>query len=86
MRYAIIVFVIILIVFGIKHFHRSAGLPNPSQLYHCSGKIYCSEMTSCEEAVYYQVNCPNTKMDGDNDGIPCEKEWCTPKNKEDKEI
>ncbi|WP_430472101.1 excalibur calcium-binding domain-containing protein [Wielerella bovis] len=22
-------------------------------------------------------NCPNTKMDGNNDGIPCKKQWCT---------
>jgi hypothetical protein len=44
--------------------------------YTCSGKVYCSEMTSCEEALFYQRNCPNTKMDGDRDGIPCESQWC----------
>lgn len=44
--------------------------------YKCSGKIYCSEMTSCAEAKFYLRNCPGTKMDGDNDGIPCEKQWC----------
>jgi len=42
----------------------------------CSGKTYCSEMSSCEEAWFYQNNCPGTKMDGDNDGIPCESQWC----------
>lgn len=42
----------------------------------CSGKMYCSEMTSCDEAMYYQRNCPGTKMDGDRDGIPCERQWC----------
>jgi len=42
----------------------------------CSGKIYCSEMTSCDEAKFYLRNCPGTKMDGNNDGIPCEKQWC----------
>jgi hypothetical protein len=45
--------------------------------YVCSGKIYCSEMTSCAEAKFYLRNCPGTKMDGDNDGIPCEKQWCS---------
>ncbi|MGL4477877.1 MAG: excalibur calcium-binding domain-containing protein, partial [Aeromonas veronii] len=20
--------------------------------------------------------CPNTKMDGEGDGIPCENQWC----------
>ena len=42
----------------------------------CNGKIYCSEMTSCAEAKFYLRNCPGTKMDGNNDGIPCEKQWC----------
>ncbi|GAB6040158.1 excalibur calcium-binding domain-containing protein [Endothiovibrio diazotrophicus] len=45
--------------------------------YTCSGKVYCSEMTSCEEAKFYQNNCPGTKMDGDGDGIPCESQWCS---------
>lgn len=43
----------------------------------CTGKVYCSEMTSCEEAKFYQNHCPNTKMDGDGDGIPCESQWCS---------
>jgi len=43
----------------------------------CDGKQYCSEMTSCGEARFYQNNCPGTRMDGDGDGIPCESQWCT---------
>ena len=39
----------------------------------CDGRQHCSQMTSREEAVFFIRNCPNTKMDGDNDGIPCEK-------------
>lgn len=42
----------------------------------CDGRTYCSQMTSCEEAKFFIKNCPNTKMDGNNDGIPCEKQWC----------
>ncbi|MGD9948830.1 MAG: excalibur calcium-binding domain-containing protein, partial [Desulfobulbus sp.] len=42
----------------------------------CDGRIYCSQMTSCEEAKFYLNHCPGTKMDGNNDGIPCEKQWC----------
>jgi hypothetical protein len=34
-------------------------------------------MTSCEEAKYFLNHCPNTKMDGDRDGVPCEQQWCT---------
>ncbi|MCP4353874.1 MAG: cold shock domain-containing protein [Desulfobacterales bacterium] len=44
--------------------------------YSCDGKVYCSEMTSCEEAEFYLKNCPETKIDGDGDGIPCESQWC----------
>lgn len=43
--------------------------------FQCQGKVYCSEMTSYEEAAYYLQNCPGTKMDGDNDGIPCEQQF-----------
>ncbi|WP_295352955.1 excalibur calcium-binding domain-containing protein [Accumulibacter sp.] len=21
-------------------------------------------------------NCPGSKMDGNNDGVPCEQQWC----------
>ena len=41
----------------------------------CDGRQYCSQMTSYEEAKYFLKNCPNTKMDGDDDGIPCERQF-----------
>ena len=44
--------------------------------YKCEGKIHCSQMTSCEEAMFYLNNCPGVKIDGDGDGIPCERQWC----------
>ncbi len=44
--------------------------------YRCDGREYCSQMTSCEEAKFFINNCPNTKMDGDGDGIPCWRQWC----------
>ncbi len=40
------------------------------------GRQYCSQMTSCAEATYFLRNCPNVKMDGNNDGVPCEMQWC----------
>jgi hypothetical protein len=42
----------------------------------CDGRTHCSQMTSCEEATYFIRHCPGTKMDGDRDGIPCERQWC----------
>lgn len=42
----------------------------------CDGRTRCSQMTSCAEATFFLKNCPGVKMDGDNDGIPCERQWC----------
>jgi cold shock CspA family protein len=42
----------------------------------CDGRTHCSEMTSCAEARYFLANCPDTRMDGNNDGEPCEQQWC----------
>jgi hypothetical protein len=42
----------------------------------CDGRVYCSQMKSCDEAKYFVEHCPNVKMDGNNDGVPCEKQWC----------
>ena len=41
----------------------------------CDGRQHCSQMHSYEEAVYFINNCPNTKMDGDGDGEPCESQF-----------
>lgn len=42
----------------------------------CDGRVYCSQMHSCEEATFFLQNCPGVKMDGEGDGVPCEKQWC----------
>jgi len=44
--------------------------------FECQGKVYCSEMSSCDEAKFYLRNCPDTQLDGDGDGIPCESDLC----------
>lgn len=58
-----------------------AVLSNPvvesSGRFQCDGRTHCSQMTSCAEATYFIRNCPNTQMDGDGDGVPCESQWCT---------
>jgi hypothetical protein len=43
--------------------------------FYCDGRQYCSQMKSYDEAKFFLDNCPNTKMDGDNDGIPCERQF-----------
>ena len=39
----------------------------------CGQKRYCSQMTSCEEAKFYLDVCGLKRLDGDGDGVPCEK-------------
>ncbi|QNM98078.1 excalibur calcium-binding domain-containing protein [Chitinimonas koreensis] len=50
----------------------------PAAQFSCDGRTHCSQMRSCEEATFFLRNCPGPEMDGDNDGIPCEKQWCGP--------
>jgi len=55
---------------------RTQATATPS--FQCeAGKTHCSHMSSCAEATFYIQHCPNTQMDGDNDGIPCERQWCS---------
>jgi len=44
--------------------------------YKCDGRKRCSQMHSCEEATFFQKNCPGVMMDQDHNGIPCEDQWC----------
>jgi cold shock CspA family protein len=44
--------------------------------FHCDGRTHCSQMTSCAEATYFLNHCPGVEMDGNHDGVPCERQWC----------
>lgn len=48
----------------------------PTSSFSCDGRKYCSQMTSCAEATYFLKNCPGVQLDGNGDGVPCEKQWC----------
>jgi cold shock CspA family protein len=58
----------------------SSGISMPvvpaSSPYTCDGRTRCPQMSSCDEATYFINHCPNTTMDGDGDGVPCESQWC----------
>lgn len=55
----------------------SASAPAPVlPRFSCDGRTHCSQMRSCEEATFFLRNCPGTQMDGDGDGVPCERQWC----------
>ena len=38
----------------------------------CGGKRHCSEMSSCEEALFYLYRCGLKALDRNHDGMPCE--------------
>ncbi len=51
-----------------KYYER----PSKTSKYECGKKYYCSQMESCEEAMFYYTVCGLKRLDGDNDGVPCE--------------
>ena len=55
-----------------------AVTPPARTAYRCDGRTHCSQMRSCEEATWFLQHCPGVKMDGNRDGVPCEKQWCRP--------
>ncbi len=54
--------------------NQSQQLTANQTQFKCDGRQHCSQMRSREEAEFFVRNCPNTKMDGDNDGEPCEND------------
>lgn len=56
--------------------HELALRAQSTTTFSCDGRKYCSQMPSCVEATYFLRNCPGVKMDGNNDGVPCEQQWC----------
>jgi hypothetical protein len=52
------------------------GTTAATSSYSCDGRTHCSQMRSCEEATYFLKNCPGAQMDGNYDGVPCERQWC----------
>lgn len=80
--------VFLLIVYGYSQYSRR-GAPQESAVaqpidqasfsspFRCDGRTSCGQMSSCAEATFFLQNCPNVKMDGNHDGVPCEQQWCS---------
>ena len=62
--------------FAIARNHQTTKKSFAPGRFQCDGRTHCSQMTSCDEATYFIENCPNTRIDGDGDGVPCESQWC----------
>ncbi|WP_303046088.1 cold shock domain-containing protein [Shewanella sp. UCD-KL21] len=57
--------------------NKTLDSPRASTQFSCeAGKTHCSHMQSCEEAIFYINHCPDTQMDGNGDGVPCERQFC----------
>ena len=39
----------------------------------CGSKRYCTQMSSCAEAQFHFRQCGLARLDGDRDGVPCER-------------
>lgn len=48
-------------------------ISTPSATMKCGAKKYCREMISCEEAKFHMNKCGLKTLDGDHDGLPCNK-------------
>lgn len=53
----------------------TASSTSVSSPYRCDGRTHCSQMRSYDEAVFFLRNCPGTQMDGNHDGVPCERQF-----------
>jgi cold shock CspA family protein len=84
----LILFVIVAAIYLYDKFYKNINLNIAPKLpefhtqvieqkerFQCQGKVWCTEMSSLEEALFYLKNCPGTKIDGDNDGEPCEEQF-----------
>ena len=59
----------------LQDFENPVTLINqPIESFSCDGRQHCSQMGSRAEAEFFLRSCPDTKMDGDHDGIPCESD------------
>lgn len=56
----------------------AATTPAAAVSYRCDGRTRCAQMTSCAEATWFLKHCPGVQMDGNRDGVPCERQWCRP--------
>lgn len=41
--------------------------------YSCARRPYCTQISTCDEAYFYMNQCGLSRLDGDNDGVPCER-------------
>jgi endonuclease YncB( thermonuclease family) len=53
--------------------HAVSSSQTPVGTAQCGTKRLCRQMSSCEEAVYFLNSCRVGSLDGDGDGVPCEK-------------
>jgi len=56
----------------------AASPATAASAFRCDGRTHCSQMRSCDEARFFLENCPGVQMDGNRDGVPCERQWCKP--------
>lgn len=51
---------------------KEAVIASKDDGFSCATHKTCGAMSSCEEAIFHLQQCGNRRLDGDNDGTPCE--------------
>ena len=51
-------------------------MPSGSADFKCDGRKFCSQMKSCDEAIYFMEHCHGMESDGVLDGVPCGTSVC----------
>jgi endonuclease YncB( thermonuclease family) len=52
---------------------KEPTVPAKNSIASCGSKRTCKEMSSCDEATMYLKQCGVSTLDGNHDGVPCEK-------------
>ena len=58
---------------GRRSARADVGSTPANASFRCGAKTYCREMASCEEARFFLRQCGLARLDGDGDGVPCER-------------
>jgi hypothetical protein len=61
---------------GSEPFSAVPGVQASAPALVCDGRQHCSPMTSCQAARQFLKNRTDMTLDGDGDGVPCERQLC----------
>ena len=58
---------------GIRVAKNDSSVEQAPEDFSCGTKRFCKQMSSCAEACFHLQQCGLTRLDGNSDGVPCNK-------------